>query len=124
MIFVKGGIGAKLVLLVLGLGIGVGGVAAGASYHAARHPTTANQRLFVGHISALDGDVVTVRTIHGATLAVHIIPRTVIRHAGRPIALATLHVGDLVLIRINRHAGTNVAVSIGQLKRVPTTTGP
>ena len=125
MIFLKGGIGAKLVLVVLGLGVGVGGVAAGARYHATHHPTLANQRLFVGRTTAIAGDVITVHTVNGATIAIHIIPRTIIRHAGKPIVQADLHVGDTVLVRVTRtRAGVLYAISIGQIKRAPTTQGP
>jgi hypothetical protein len=124
-IFLKGGIGTKIVLAVLGLGVGVGGVAAGARYHATHRPATANQRLFVGRITAITGDVITVHTVNGVKVEVHIIPRTIIRHAGKVIALTSLHVGDTVLVRVTRtRAGVVVALSIGQIKRAPTTTGP
>jgi hypothetical protein len=123
-IFLKGGIGAKFVLVLVSLGIGVGGIAAGARLHAARQPANGNQRLFVGHITAVEGDVVTVRTLGGATIQVHVIPRTIIRHAGKQIAFTNLHAGDTVLVRVTRRAGAIYALSIGQLKRAPTTQGP
>lgn len=125
MIFLKGGIGAKIVLVMLGLGVGVGGVAAGARYHAAHRPATVNQRLFVGRITAITGDVIKVHAANGVTVAVHVIPRTLIRHGGKIIALTNLHVGDTVLVRVTHtRAGVVTALSIGQIKRAPTTQGP
>ncbi|MBA3826214.1 MAG: hypothetical protein H0X24_20230 [Ktedonobacterales bacterium] len=125
MIFLKGGIGAKIVLIVLGLGVSAGGIAVGARYHAAHHPPSANQRLFVGRITAIAGDAITVHALNGATVTVHIIPRTIIRHAGKTIARTDLHVGDTVLLRVTRtRAGVITALSLGQLKRAPTTQGP
>lgn len=125
MILVKSGIGAKIVLVVLGLGLGVGGIAAGARYHAAHQPTVVNRRLFVGRITQIDGATLTIKTLSGPTITIHLLPRTIVRHAGKPITATDLHVGDVVLAHVARtRSGLMYAISVGQLKRAPVAQGP
>lgn len=107
MILIKSGIGAKIAIGALGLVLGIGGIAAGAKFHAARTMNLANRRLFVGHITSVSGTSLTLHTASGATVTIQLVPRTVIRQRGHPVPTAQLQVGDRLVVRVY-HTKTNI----------------
>jgi hypothetical protein len=125
MFVLKSGIGAKIALGALGLVLGIGGVAAGARFHAAHNTSTADQRLFIGHITAVSSNEITIRTARSQTITIHLLLRTVIRHKGVRVAAAALVPGDDLLVLV-RHAsnGDIDAVIVSIIKVAPTAQGP
>lgn len=125
MIFLKSGIGAKIALGALGVVLGIGGITAGATWHAAHTAHPGNQRLYIGRIVSLAGNTMTVHTLSGATMTINLLPRTVIRHRGKTVAAALLQVGDRLLVRvIHTKQGTIDALLISILKEAPTAQAP
>lgn len=124
MIFLKSGLGAKLALGVLGLMLGVGGVAAGANWHAHFGQQT-NRRLFVGRITAINGTTITLSTRSGRTVNVVLIKRTQVRYHKQNVHAANLHVGDAVLVHaVRAKSGALYLLYVLIIKAAPTAQGP
>lgn len=125
MLFLKNALGMKLVLGALGVLLGVGGIAAGATYHAAHHANQTQRRLILGRIERRDGLTLVITTRSGQTVTVHLTPRTIIRHRGRPAPAAQLQPGVNVLVQLTRTSkGELVAVHISIIKLAPSALGP
>ena len=124
-IFLKSGLGAKIALGALGVVLGVGGITAGAKWHAANNAHLGNQRLYIGRIVSLTGNAMSVHTASGATITVMLLPRTIIRQRGKTVTAAVLHVGDHLLVHVfHTKTGTIYALSIAILKAAPTAQAP
>jgi hypothetical protein len=123
-ILLKSGVGAKIVLGVLGLMLGVGGVAAGANWHA-HFGQQNNRRLFVGRIAAIDGTTITLDTRSGRTVYLVLLKRTLIRFHRHTIRPAALRVGDIVLVHVVRaKTGIFHVLYILIIKAAPSAQGP
>lgn len=96
MVIFKSGIGAKLVLGLLGVALGVGGVAAGAQFRAA-HPNAQHRHVFAGLILEVRPHAILVRTRSGATLTIYLTAHTALWHNGRKIAQADLARGQIIV---------------------------
>lgn len=125
MIILKNAVGMKLALGVLGVLLGVGGVAAGASFHATHAANQNHRSLIVGRIESRNGMTLIIHTRGGLTVTVHLAPKTVIRQRGKPAPAAQLQPGATVLVQLARTPkGVLYAVHISILKIAPTSLGP
>jgi hypothetical protein len=101
MIVLKSSLGMKVAMGVLGLTVGIGGIAAGAGWHAkVVHPT--QQRLYVATIVAIQGDLLTLHTRAGHTVILFIAPQAGIRYHKMNVSHATLHMGETVIVHVVR----------------------
>ncbi len=124
MIVLKSGFGAKLALGVLGLMLGVGGVAAGANWHA-HFGQQANRRLFVGRITAINGTTITLFTRSRRTVKMVLIKHTQVRYHKQNVHPANLRVGDIVLVHaVRAKTGTLYVLYVLIIKAAPTAQGP
>lgn len=101
MILLKSSLGMKVAMGVLGLTLGVGGIAAGAGWHAnVIHPT--EQRLYVAKIVAIQGNLLTLHTRAGRTIILFVAPQARVRFHKMNVSLEDLRVGQTVIIHVAR----------------------
>jgi Domain of unknown function (DUF5666) len=96
--FLKGGVGLKILIIVIGVILGIGGISAGAAYHASQQTPQQRQIARIGRITSTSAQGFTMQTRQG-NVTVTLTNTTILRFNSKPIVRTTLRPGTIVLVQ-------------------------